>query len=211
MTPPISIDGTDITGATIDGTDVQEITVDGDVVFSAVNIIDDFEDGNMSEYTGSGFVANTNDAVVGNFSAELITNANGNMIYTNTPNSPTLGDQFSFFVKTGGNFGFFFDSDGPSSISSFLTGYGISFVFNNALILREIDSGNDRNESYPALPQNQWFKFEVDFFNPLEFRAFDLSDNLVFQETFALGSVRNGDIGFYHFDQPGRFDHIVLL
>jgi hypothetical protein len=35
MTPPISIDGTDITGATIDGTDVTEITVDGDVVFSA--------------------------------------------------------------------------------------------------------------------------------------------------------------------------------
>jgi len=35
MTPPISIDGTDITAATIDGTDVTEITVDGDVVFSA--------------------------------------------------------------------------------------------------------------------------------------------------------------------------------
>jgi len=36
MTPPISIDGTDITGATIDGTDVQEITLDGQTVFSAV-------------------------------------------------------------------------------------------------------------------------------------------------------------------------------
>jgi len=35
MSPPISIDGTDITGATIDGTDVSEITVDGDVVFTA--------------------------------------------------------------------------------------------------------------------------------------------------------------------------------
>jgi len=35
MSPPTSIDGTDITGATIDGQDVQEITVDGDVVFSA--------------------------------------------------------------------------------------------------------------------------------------------------------------------------------
>jgi len=35
MTPPISIDGTDITGATIDGTDVQEITVDGQTVFTA--------------------------------------------------------------------------------------------------------------------------------------------------------------------------------
>jgi len=36
MTPPTSIDGTDITGATIDGTDVQEITVDGQTVFSAI-------------------------------------------------------------------------------------------------------------------------------------------------------------------------------
>jgi len=35
MTPPISIDGTDITGATIDGQDVQEITVDGQTVFTA--------------------------------------------------------------------------------------------------------------------------------------------------------------------------------
>jgi hypothetical protein len=35
MTPPTSIDGTDITGATIDGQDIEEITVDGDVVFSA--------------------------------------------------------------------------------------------------------------------------------------------------------------------------------
>jgi len=35
MTPPTSIDGTEITGATIDGTDVTEITVDGQTVFSA--------------------------------------------------------------------------------------------------------------------------------------------------------------------------------
>jgi len=36
MSPPTSIGGTDITGATIDGTDVQEITVDGQTVFTAV-------------------------------------------------------------------------------------------------------------------------------------------------------------------------------
>jgi len=36
MTPPINIDGTDITGATIDGTDVSEVTVDGTQVFSAI-------------------------------------------------------------------------------------------------------------------------------------------------------------------------------
>jgi len=42
MTPPISIDGTDITGATIDGTDVQEITVDGDTVFTSGPQINNF-------------------------------------------------------------------------------------------------------------------------------------------------------------------------
>jgi len=53
MTPPISIDGTDITGATIDGTDVQEITVDGDVVFSAgPTLIEGFETGNLNDYGG---------------------------------------------------------------------------------------------------------------------------------------------------------------
>jgi len=36
MSPPISIDGTDIAGATIDGQDVSEITVDGDTVFTAI-------------------------------------------------------------------------------------------------------------------------------------------------------------------------------
>jgi len=35
MSPPIEIDGTDISGATIDGTDVTEITVDGQTVFTA--------------------------------------------------------------------------------------------------------------------------------------------------------------------------------
>jgi hypothetical protein len=36
MTPPTSIDGTEITGATIDGTEVQEITVDGNTVFTGL-------------------------------------------------------------------------------------------------------------------------------------------------------------------------------
>jgi hypothetical protein len=43
MTPPTSIDGTEITGATIDGTDVTEITVDGDTVFAALDIPDEQE------------------------------------------------------------------------------------------------------------------------------------------------------------------------
>lgn len=49
MSPPINIDGQDITGATIDGQEVQEITVDGDVVFQATRppiFQEDYEDGN---------------------------------------------------------------------------------------------------------------------------------------------------------------------
>jgi len=56
MIPPISIDGTDITGATIDGTDVTEITVDGDVVFSVgpdADVIDNFEDSPAGVYAAS--------------------------------------------------------------------------------------------------------------------------------------------------------------
>jgi hypothetical protein len=47
MSPPINIDGTDITAATIDGQEVQEITIDGQRVFPAqptqVLFADDFE------------------------------------------------------------------------------------------------------------------------------------------------------------------------
>ena len=49
----VSIDGTDISGATIDGTEVQEITMDGDVVWVATlpqGVIEDFEwGGNLSD------------------------------------------------------------------------------------------------------------------------------------------------------------------
>jgi len=74
MTPPISIDGTDITGATIDGTDVQEITVDGDVVFSAFpsNVFEDFESGNVNDWTDTNTpISITTNAINGNFSGTL--------------------------------------------------------------------------------------------------------------------------------------------
>jgi len=47
----INIGGNEISSLTIDGTEVQEVTVDGDVVYTAQEIIDDFSDGDLSEYT----------------------------------------------------------------------------------------------------------------------------------------------------------------
>ena len=74
MIPPISIDGTDITGATIDGTDVTEITVDGQTVFTAGPpiIVDDFESGNLNIWegdTGSSNIVST--SKVGSFAVQL--------------------------------------------------------------------------------------------------------------------------------------------
>jgi hypothetical protein len=54
--PPISIDGTDITGATIDGTEVTEITVDGETVFTALpssGLLHDFNAQNVAVNDGN--------------------------------------------------------------------------------------------------------------------------------------------------------------
>jgi len=60
MTPPTSIDGTDITGATIDGQEVQEITVDGQTVFTALEITDGRVNSyNMEDEGSSGTLTDT--------------------------------------------------------------------------------------------------------------------------------------------------------
>ena len=116
---PTSIDGTDITGATIDGTDVQEITVDGDVVFSAAafDIIDDFEDNSMSEYSGSSSLQiTTSDVVEGSRALALNGSINQNDLndaQTSTSgldNYFSKGEVVSYLVRdpAGDNFPIFF-------------------------------------------------------------------------------------------------------
>ena len=112
MSPPTSIDGTDITGATVDGTDVQQITVDGDVVFSAgPAIIDDFEDGNLNEYQGdvSDFSITSSSTISGSNSLKAVNiegNAGGREKYIHSTsglaNYPSAGDSFSFKKRIDG-------------------------------------------------------------------------------------------------------------
>jgi len=92
MTPPISIDGTDITGATIDGTDVQEITVDGQTVFSAaVPIPQSVINNRFGHYIVSNLSLNNNDPVTTLPDEEQSNNfstTSGTIIFkTNGPNS----------------------------------------------------------------------------------------------------------------------------
>jgi len=103
MIPPTSIDGTDITGATIDGTDVTEITVDGQTVFTAVNTIDDFEDGNVSEYqvTTGNFAATATAAFTGSFGGELSAPGTTAEVYSDTglQNYPAPGDTVTGYIQ----------------------------------------------------------------------------------------------------------------
>jgi len=114
MTPPISIDGTDITGATIDGTDVQEITVDGDVVFSAgpsypPGTVDNFQSGNLNNYNGelNEFNITSTNPIDGSFS--LNGSVDVNYIYSKSglPNYPQAGDSFSFKMRVEGTVNIF--------------------------------------------------------------------------------------------------------
>jgi len=99
--PPTSIDGTDITGATIDGQDVEEITVDGQTVFAASNPIENFETGNLNNYSSSSvFFVQSSDAFEGTFAMET-SGSNGD-IFTNNPpsgNVATFGTDFEFYAK----------------------------------------------------------------------------------------------------------------
>jgi hypothetical protein len=54
MTPPINIDGSQVSEVTIDGQPVSQVTIDGQDVLSAIpdSVVDSFEDGNIGEYGG---------------------------------------------------------------------------------------------------------------------------------------------------------------
>jgi len=109
--PPISIDGTDITGATIDGTDVTEITVDGQTVFTAglpdsVALNYNFESGSGSTLvdsvgTNNGSISSgsfTSDAAVDSFAFSFASGLNA----TSDNSDDFIGDGQSGFVGIAG-------------------------------------------------------------------------------------------------------------
>jgi hypothetical protein len=111
----VSIDGTDISGATIDGTDVQEITVDGDVVWKGHLFKDYFENRTIDNHWN--ILNNGGDLVEQNGVLEFIayTSSDNNKIQSQNTYGP--GVIFEADVKV----------DGKSTNG----GYGCRFGFNN--------------------------------------------------------------------------------
>jgi len=134
MSPPVNIDGTDITGATIDGQEVQEITVDGQVVFTAVPDIPDsivsrtdddstvtgttqefgLEISLKTDYPSIGARISTNTS--GATRAYLV-DSNNSEIQTVDISSLSSNDAFTFDnvnLTSGNNFGIYLDAEGST-------------------------------------------------------------------------------------------------
>lgn len=69
--PDITVNGSSVKDITINGNTVQEVTVNGNVAYTATNVIDSFEDGDVSEWnnTDSNWSATTNYSYDGSYSA----------------------------------------------------------------------------------------------------------------------------------------------
>jgi len=154
---PTSIDGTDITGATIDGTDVQEITVDGQTVFTAETIIDDFEDGNLTEYSGavSSYTIQSNTVFQGSQALET-TGLFDNMHRTDFV-SP--GDTVSVYMRND-DAQFLFGFDGSDGYLFALN------TSNNAISLRRVDNSTNfapAQFSSVSISSGVWYEAVVDY------------------------------------------------
>jgi len=231
MIPPTSIDGTDITGATIDGTDVTEITVDGDTVFTAERIIDDFEDGNINEYsgdTGSYSVTSSNpiggsDSLSGQIDLKYVHSNSG------LNNYPQAGDTFSFKMRVEGNInvasGMVFGVQSTTS-QNYCLRYDSETGTDRVRVKKNVSSGNfgttigdfNLNQNFT----NDVFRFEIDWGinGNISFDVFNENTSTnVGSGSFTDTDYTNGGIGWFtavftQFESnPSRvlFDDAVIL
>jgi len=214
MTPPISIDGTDITGATIDGTDVQEITVDGDVVFSGgPTIIDNFEAnlyGNIGNTLSTYYNGDTNSASLqqnnvneGSFAVEFTGNV-VELMATPHPNGQfQIGNTYrvDHLTNTAEQSFIYYGVISGTGRDDY-TGYRLLLREDiNQLELREGTNGSQQTISSTNIPNTigNWVTFEVTWATPNThtINLFDQSNSLLgsISGTGSIGTTGTG-IGF---------------
>lgn len=213
----INIDGTDISSATIDGQEVQEITIDGDTVYTAVSLIDDFEDGNINEYKGNtnSFSVTTDSyngtyALEGEGLASIHTNENDAISLDNYPNS-SENYTITYWYKTDSSTdfprgGMYFDVDSEGGSYSFSpdSGYVTQIYPSSDVISVSKVDGDGQSEglftvdSNTALSNDTWYKGELirNTDGYIEFNVYDTSENLVASGSTTDNTYSANGIGF---------------
>lgn len=171
----ISIDGTDVTDITIDGTQVRQVTVDGDVVFSPATIVDDFEDGNLDEYTTGSGDSNGTQSVTNSFvqngsnGLEIYEDNSQSWAYSTDSNSlnhyPDDDEIYRVWVKLDG---------GTDADPKVLVYYGLTdrsnayyaYISSSSVELHTVNSGTDNtfaSDSSPGLSDGTPYDLEIDW------------------------------------------------
>ncbi len=159
----ISIDGSELQGITIDGTQVQEITIDGVTVYTTSQVVDDFEDDDISEYGGhtGNFSVTTGTVKSGSHALQMNTNGNNHQISdTNDLTHPSLGDTFEAWIYFQGGrpaFSWFTQTETHDA-----NGYGARIQGSSFKIQRNPGGGNTSTlESANVSPSNGWYRIEI--------------------------------------------------
>jgi hypothetical protein len=202
----VTIDGNSISGVTIDGTDVQEITIDGQTAWKATTIVDDFEDGDISEYGGDTGPFSVQGSVVKNGSRALeFTNNTNENIMTDTDNfsHPSQGDTFSAYLRTTsgseGARGMLFGVQSETSRSN-LSAYMVQLVYNGAFRIVKYYNGNKTimKKTTPGWSSDTWQKVVVDWGTDGTITATVYeNDNQKEQISTTDNTFSSGGIGWY--------------
>jgi len=215
---PTSIDGTDITGATIDGTEVQEITVDGDTVFSATDVLEDFERSNpINDYSGDTGQYSTTSSNVFNGSTALEGTSGGADEFISSTSVATVsqGETLNCRIRIDTN-----------TIAAFQFGVQTAGNLDTYQVSVDARSGKDDmnivhwdNGSYNkigsvgsvGIPQDEYLRAEVTWSNSgdIDYSLFDNSDNLLKSVSATNTDITSGGIGFLVNDGTAQFDFIT--
>jgi hypothetical protein len=212
----VSIDGTNISGATIDGQDVQEITVDGDVVWTA-GWTESFEDGfsGWNFTSGSSSWANSvsSPSISGN-AGEVNTNGE---FYTEAFESsaskyPSKGDTFEFWLR--------FDSDTVDDYPSFRFYFGvqdsenffsttISQFYNRLQISERVN--DDPTAVYTDIDDvpinfDQWYRVEVEWGDSITVGVYESDGTFLGSLSENYTAFSSGHIGV----QVGAEHHVYI-
>ena len=227
---PTSIDGTDITGATIDGTDVQEITVDGDVVFSANTFIDDFEDGNLNEYSNDVSDWQVQSTTTFSGTGALTNLGNNDEIYSlpgdGLDNYPQPDDTLSIRVRlepgaeTFAQVFFGANSRTTSTVDTYIISVGFNRANNNYLFrLSKVVNGDFVNNqtilfdnALGNLPEGEFLRIEWDWGSNglIDATLFDESGSLIISDSATDTDNTSGGIGFRAF-RSAIYDNYEIL